>query len=92
MSVFKRLREHREVQAELSIRFWHQEDNFKQFSIIQIATCSTYKQAWVMEHILIDQCQQKLNFPFIQIFLKRTALGFRPGRRRRWTEFGRFGL
>ena len=40
----------------------------------------------------IDRWQPKLNFPFIQIFLKRTALGFRPGRRRRWMEFGRFGL
>ena len=92
MSVLRKLEQGQEVQAELSIRYWHQNQCFQQFTLLQIASCSTYKQAWTLEHLLISQWQPKLNYPFVQVFLKRTALGFRPAKQQRHTAFGKFGV
>ena len=47
-----------------------------------------------MERVLISQWlwRPKLNFAFVQVFLKLAALGFRPARRQRFASFSRFGL
>ena len=92
MSVFKRLQNHQEAQVELAVRYWHSAGNFEAFSVVAITACESYRAAWIFEHSLIELWQPKLNFPFIQQFLKRSALGFRPAKRRRMTAYGRFGL
>ena len=92
MSVLRKLEQGKEAQAELAIRYWHQNSCFQQFTLIKIASCCSYRAAWTLEHELISQWQPKLNFPFVQVFLKRTALGFRPARRQRFASFSKFGL
>ena len=92
MSVLRKLERGQEAQAELAIRYWHQNSCFQQFTLIKIASCDSYRDAWTLEHVLISQWQPKLNFPFVQVFLKRTALGFRPARQQRFASFSRFGL
>ena len=59
---------------------------------VNLESCDSYRGAWTLEHVLISQWQPKLNFPFVQVFLKRTALGFRPARQQRFASFSRFGL
>ena len=75
MSVLRKLERGQEAQAELAIRYWHQNSCFQQFALIKIASCDSYRDAWTLEHVLISQWQPKLNFPFVQVFLMRTALG-----------------
>ena len=92
MSVLRKLERGHEAQAELAIHYWHQNQCFQQFTLIKIASCSSYREAWALERLLISQWQPKLNYPFVQIFLKRTALGFRPARQQRFAAFSRFGV
>ena len=61
-------------------------------NLTKMASCKRYRAAWTLEHDLISQWQPKLNHPFVQVFLKRTALGFRPARQKRFASFSRFGL
>ena len=92
MSVLRKLERGQEAQSELAIRYWHQNSCFQQFTLIKIASCQSYRAAWTLEHLLISQWQPKLNYPYAQVFLKRTALGFRPARQQRFASFSRFGL
>ena len=93
MSVFNKLNRNEEAQAELAIRYWQSQGNFERFSIIVLATFHSYRAAWISEHCFIDAWQPTLNYPFILTRLKRTALGFRPTKkRRRLTEFSTHGL
>ena len=77
MSVYRWLLRTQHVQAELALRYWRQHSNLHCFSLIKVASLPTYKRAWTVEHLLIDQWQPRLNFPFVTFFLQRTALGFR---------------
>ena len=70
MSVLRQLERGQEAQAELAIRCWHQNSCFQQFTLIKIASCQSYRAAWILEHLL---WQQKLNYPYAQVLLKRTA-------------------
>ena len=90
MSVFNKLSRREEVQAELAIRYWHAQSGFEQFSIIAVRTSESYKAAWIFEHCLIEAWQARLNYPFVQSALRRSAIGFRPAKRR-LTAYGRFG-
>ena len=92
MSVLRKLERGQEAQAELAIRYWHQNSCVQQFTLIKIASCESYRAAWTLEHVLVSQWQPKSNFPFVQVFLKRTALGFRPAHQQRFASFSRFGL
>ena len=92
MSVLRKLEQGQEARVELAIRYWHQNSCFRQFTLIKIASCSSYRAAWTLEHVLISHWQPKLNYPFVQVFLKQTALGFRPARRQRFTSFSRCGV
>ena len=91
LSVYRKLVKGQEAQAELALRYWASNQSIEQFTIFQVATCSDYQSAWVLEHCLIDAWQPKLNFPFIQSFLKRSALGFKPSRQRRMSSYSKFG-
>ena len=92
MSVLRKLERGQEAQSELAIRYWHQNSCFQQFTLIKIASCQSYRAAWTLEHLLISQWQPELNYPYAQVFLKRTALGFRPARQQRFASFSRFGI
>ena len=92
MSVLRKLERRQEAQAELILGYWHQNSCFQQFTLIKIASCQSYRAAWTLEHLLISQWLPKLNYPYAQVFLKRTALGFRPARQQRFASFSRFGL
>ena len=91
MSVHRKMQKNQNVQAELALRYWHQEQNFETYTVIQVATFANYKEAWVFEHCLIDSWQPRLNFPFAQIFLRKTSLGDRPSRSRRLMSYQQFG-
>ena len=60
---------------------------FLRFTLIKIASCHSYREAWALEHALILRWQPTLNIPFVHVFLKRTALGFRPAEQRRRTAY-----
>ena len=91
MAVHKRLQAQPNIQAELAIRYWLDKGNFQRFTLIKLAHCNSYKEAWALEHRLIQLWQPRLNFPFISRFLARKALGFQPNMAtRRSTQF-RFG-
>ena len=92
MSVLHKLEQGHEAQAELAIRYWRQNSYFDRYSLIKIASCSSYNAAWTLEHVLISTWQSKLNIPFAQAFLKRAALGFRLANQRRGVSFSRFGI
>ena len=64
MSVLRKLEPGQEAQAELAIRYWHQNSCFQQFTLIKIASCQSYRAAWTLEHLLISQWQPKLNYPY----------------------------
>ena len=68
-----------------------QQGAFETFSTIQISTCASYRQAWILEHMLIDSWQPKLNYPFITLHLHRTALGFRASSKTHKTAYAKFG-
>ena len=87
MSVLRKLERGQEAQAELAIRYWHPNSCFQQFTLIKIASCQSYRAAWTLEHLLISQWQPKLNYPYAQVFLKRTAVGSRPARQQRFSSF-----
>ena len=91
LSVYKKLVAGQQAQAELALRYWASNLSIENSSIFQVATCSDYKSAWVLEHCLIDAWQPKLNFPFITSHLRRSALGFVPSKRRRAQSYSKFG-
>ena len=91
MAVVRRIQTNPHVQAELAIRYWNSKRNFQQFTIFKIAHCADYRQAWVLEHQLIQRWQPRLNVPFISRFLQRKALGFRTSSQRRRSVAFRFG-
>ena len=91
MSTLKQLELGKENQAELSVRCWHSTGSFESFSTIQISVCESYRQAWILEHMLIDSWQPKLNHRFITLSLQRTALGFRANSKTRKMAYAKFG-
>ena len=92
MSVLRKLERGQKAQAELAIRYRRQNACFNRFMLIKIASCCSYKEAWTLEHALILRWQPKLNCPFVRVFLKHTALGFRPGKQRRHSSYAKFGI
>ena len=92
LSVAKKLSSGGEAQAELAIRCWVSNNCLQDYTLFLLASCSSYREAWIREHCLIGMWQPKLNHPYIVSFLKRSALGFRPNQRVRNTVSSKFGL
>ena len=72
----RQLRKGRPTKAELSLRWWHQQDNYLSFSTIVLCVCKDKPSALVEEHCFISKWQPCLNFPFVSRFLHRKALGY----------------
>ena len=87
MSVLRKLEGGREAQAELAIRYWHQNSCFQQSTLIKIGSCQRYRAAWILEHLLISQWQPKLNYPYAQSSVSEADCI-----RQRLASFTRFGL
>ena len=92
MAVYRRLFKTQLVDAELAVRYWHSQKNLFDFCVVPLCQCSTYKEAWGVEHELIAQWQSQLNYPHALKFLKKTALGYRPAKRKRSAAYSQFGL
>ena len=65
---------------------------FELYTLFQLTRRSSHRQAWVTEHCLIGTRQPKLNNPYITLYLKRSALGFRSNKRIRLNSYSRFGM
>ena len=64
------------VQVEPAIRVWAKPTlPYTSFSAIVISCFDACRDAWTQEHALIGLWQDRLNFPFIYKFFKRTAFG-----------------
>ena len=63
MPTLRQLSQGREDQAEPAIRCWHSSSTVESYFMLQIATCGTYRQARILEHMLKDSWQPKLNYP-----------------------------
>ena len=69
------------VKAELSIRYWAKHNNFFDYTTIvlgssAVSTPESRTHHLAREHTLIAEWQTRLNFPYIQKFLKLKESGF----------------
>jgi hypothetical protein len=64
------------VKAELAIRWWNSNGNYKEFVTLHFQSAESKEDAFVKEHLLINLWASKLNFPHISDCMKRQALGF----------------
>ena len=93
MAAYRLLKTTGFVDAELALRYWASHDNLFDFVIVPLKSFADYQAAWAFEHELIAQRQTQLNYPkAMQLFLKKTALGFRASCKHRLSACATFGL
>ena len=73
---YKQIQEHKIVQAELSLRWWHKHKCYQQFTPIVLQTNIPLHELEATENTMIQHHQAKLNFPYITSYMKGAFSGF----------------
>ena len=73
---YKQTQEHKIVQAELSLRWWHKHKCYQQFTPIVLQTNIPLHELEATENTMIQHHQAKLNFPYITSHMKGAFSGF----------------
>ena len=67
---YKQIQEHKIVQAELSLRWWHKHKCYQQFAPIVLQVNIPLHELEATENTMIQHHQAKLNFPYITSHMK----------------------